>query len=424
MEAGSVHEAPRQHQDSEESEFEYSIEIVQQPVRARMVGLGDKDRRPISPPVIVKLVAHDKRTHQCVDPEDIDTSFLIMAADLRSESLTDANLVVTPQVGRSRTGSIVNKTQQQQQQQRAGRTQRSPSLQSSVSDRKSSTGGASVTFSETSSSLVSPAVRPATLPFEQQQHQPQTVEGAMYPRFNPTGLVRSRSSTSNSETSPRATLDMDLYEDDDTMIKPEQPVKKARSTLSNEDARLLDAPTYADPVRQERRTSAVDVDEKLQAASMPNLIGSLHANAFKLKDEEGRPGIYFILSDLSVRTEGQYRLRVRLFEIGASRSQMEIGVSPTETSQGQAGGSNGKMTEGSTGVAAAATSQTFSVMTAKKFAGMLEPSALSRCFAKQGVRIPTRSSARRRKPDDKDAPDLTSTTPLPDKGLGTLNGTQ
>ena len=38
-----------------------------------------------------------------------------------------------------------------------------------------------------------------------------------------------------------------------------------------------------------------------------NLIGSLSASAFQLTDTQGRPGIWFIMQDLSVRQEGTFR---------------------------------------------------------------------------------------------------------------------
>lgn len=38
-----------------------------------------------------------------------------------------------------------------------------------------------------------------------------------------------------------------------------------------------------------------------------NLIGSLAASAFRLSDTEDRIGIWFVLQDLSVRTEGPFR---------------------------------------------------------------------------------------------------------------------
>ena len=38
-----------------------------------------------------------------------------------------------------------------------------------------------------------------------------------------------------------------------------------------------------------------------------NLIGSLAASAFRLTDNKERIGIWFVLQDLSVRTEGHFR---------------------------------------------------------------------------------------------------------------------
>jgi Velvet factor len=47
-----------------------------------------------------------------------------------------------------------------------------------------------------------------------------------------------------------------------------------------------------------------------------NLIGSLTASAFRLKDHRSVPGIWFILQDLSVRTEGTFKLRFSFFNLG------------------------------------------------------------------------------------------------------------
>ena len=106
--------------------------------------------------------------------------------------------------------------------------------------------------------------------------------------------------------------------------------------------------------------------------TVPNLIGALHTNAFKLKDDRGEKGIFFIFHDLSVRTEGRFRLRLRFLSVGAG----------------------GRRTESGTAVAAYTFSQPFSVSSAKKFEGMMDPTPLSQCMAKQGVRIPTRKVAR------------------------------
>jgi len=47
----------------------FSLIVVQQPVRARMCGFGDKDRRPITPPPCVRLVVTDEQTQQEVPAE-------------------------------------------------------------------------------------------------------------------------------------------------------------------------------------------------------------------------------------------------------------------------------------------------------------------------------------------------------------------
>lgn len=45
----------------------YTLQVVQQPQRARMCGFGDKDRRPITPPPCIRLVIIDVATGVEVD---------------------------------------------------------------------------------------------------------------------------------------------------------------------------------------------------------------------------------------------------------------------------------------------------------------------------------------------------------------------
>lgn len=47
------------------------------------------------------------------------------------------------------------------------------------------------------------------------------------------------------------------------------------------------------------------------------LVGPLSANAARLNDEHRKPGIFFLFQDLSIRTEGAFKLRLRLMNIGA-----------------------------------------------------------------------------------------------------------
>ncbi|KAL9539569.1 hypothetical protein MBANPS3_010185 [Mucor bainieri] len=101
-----------------------------------------------------------------------------------------------------------------------------------------------------------------------------------------------------------------------------------------------------------------------------NLIGSSVSNAYHLYNENNEPGTYFIFHDLSVRTEGTFVLKFVFANLAAgepltmsTRIQQEVFSTP------------------------------FSVYPAKKFPGLTESTPLSKCFSKQGIKIPIRSDA-------------------------------
>jgi len=74
----------------------YSLEVVQEPIRARMCGFGDKDRRPLAPATVVKLVIKNE-DQTLVNDDDIDCSFFVVTADLWSpDGKLDRNLVLHP----------------------------------------------------------------------------------------------------------------------------------------------------------------------------------------------------------------------------------------------------------------------------------------------------------------------------------------
>ncbi|KAI9882846.1 MAG: hypothetical protein M1823_005415 [Watsoniomyces obsoletus] len=99
-----------------------------------------------------------------------------------------------------------------------------------------------------------------------------------------------------------------------------------------------------------------------------NLIGSLSASAFRLTDPDNKIGVWFILQDLSVRTEGLFRLKLNFVNVGEDN----------------------KLNTGSAPVLASCFSEVFQVYSAKKFPGVIESTALSKCFATQGIKIPIR----------------------------------
>ena len=66
---------------------------------------------------------------------------------------------------------------------------------------------------------------------------------------------------------------------------------------------------YAGPSYAPNPMPMAAVPPPASAAGMftRNLIGSLAVNAFKLTDTDGQLGFWFVLQDLSVRTEGTFR---------------------------------------------------------------------------------------------------------------------
>ncbi|CAK7204446.1 hypothetical protein SEUCBS139899_007203 [Sporothrix eucalyptigena] len=109
-----------------------------------------------------------------------------------------------------------------------------------------------------------------------------------------------------------------------------------------------------------------------------NLIGSLAASAFRLQDPADKIGIWFVLQDLSVRTEGNFRLRFSFVNVGPPSA------SPTGTPGSQF------VNTGKAPVLASCFSEVFTVYSAKKFPGVCESTVLSKTFATQGIKIPIR----------------------------------
>ncbi|KAI8343728.1 velvet factor-domain-containing protein [Chlamydoabsidia padenii] len=98
-----------------------------------------------------------------------------------------------------------------------------------------------------------------------------------------------------------------------------------------------------------------------------SLIGTLMSNAYELIDPHGDKGIFFIFDDLSVRIEGQYRLKFSLMDLTAVATSNQINIMDTIYSK------------------------PFKVYAPKYFPGIYETTDFSRCFANQGLKIAVRS---------------------------------
>lgn len=106
------------------------------------------------------------------------------------------------------------------------------------------------------------------------------------------------------------------------------------------------------------------------------LVGPLSANACRLLDEHRKPGIFFLFQDLSIRTEGTFRLRLRLMNVGAPPApepggyRVHTDVSP---------------------VLAQTFTEPFVVFSAKRFPGVPDTTALSIALGNQGQKLPLRN---------------------------------
>ncbi|OAD72334.1 hypothetical protein PHYBLDRAFT_181799 [Phycomyces blakesleeanus NRRL 1555(-)] len=117
---------------------------------------------------------------------------------------------------------------------------------------------------------------------------------------------------------------------------------------------------------------AADLDEELHLlrdGKTRSTTGSVVSSLYHLKDIDNSDAGFFVFPDLSVRMEGNYRLKLSLFEI--------IGKDVFHCKS--------------------IISDVFVVYSAKKFPGMEESTYLSRTFADQGLKIRIRKELRQRK---------------------------
>ncbi|KAI8149384.1 velvet factor-domain-containing protein [Fennellomyces sp. T-0311] len=117
---------------------------------------------------------------------------------------------------------------------------------------------------------------------------------------------------------------------------------------------------------------AADLDEELHLlrdGKTRSTTGSVVSSLYHLKDIDNSDAGFFVFPDLSVRVEGNYRLKLSLFEIIGKDVFHCVSI----------------------------ISDVFIVYSAKKFPGMEESTFLSRAFADQGLKIRIRKELRRQR---------------------------
>ncbi|KAL1920649.1 uncharacterized protein VTP21DRAFT_1026 [Calcarisporiella thermophila] len=108
-----------------------------------------------------------------------------------------------------------------------------------------------------------------------------------------------------------------------------------------------------------------------------NLMGSTSVSSHLLLNPAGELGLYFVFQDLSVRTEGEFRLKFSLVDL----APWKLRTDPCR-------------------IEAEVFSDVFTVYSAKKFPGMTDSTELSKCFARQGLKLAIREGKRYKRPVD------------------------
>ncbi|RAL63226.1 hypothetical protein DID88_004304 [Monilinia fructigena] len=330
----------------------YTLEVQQQPRRARMCGFGDKDRRPITPPPCVKLSITEIATGNEVDVNNIEHGMFVLNVDLWSaDGDRPVNLV--------------------------RHSQTSPSISATVPVSYTQLQGGTTAYSN-------------LLP-GQGQREPNSPPYGNAPPYQQAGF---NPFPAPSQVSPYS-----------QQQAGQQPGYSGNPNYPPQNG--YQQPNYYYPQTSQPVTSHNNQDpypsrpytpQDLGMGRMPmsqtnppqgmftrNLIGSLSASAFRLTDPDDRIGIWFVLQDLSVRTEGDFRLRFSFVNVGAPSASQNNANSSCSVNTGKAP------------VLASCFSDVFKVFSAKKFPGVVESTPLSKCFATQGIKIPIRK-------DGKDGP--------------------
>ncbi|KAJ9602440.1 hypothetical protein H2200_012982 [Cladophialophora chaetospira] len=319
--------------------YAFGLKIVQHPHRARMCGFGDKDRRPITPPLIVQLLIIDPATETEFDYEKtIDWQKLVCHV-----ALWDVN-------GNADT-SILKPDQ------------------------------SSAHISTTSLAPYPQIVRPMTT--RQIVHPYDITKTPAWQRdvLGPPPSPQSYSSGSHHDQNGHYDNGYDGHNGLQQHTMAQGPA--------------------ATPLAQAPAPQEMGFPGQSKVEPTRNLIGSMHSSLQKLEGLDGKIGLFFIFQDMSVRTEGWFRLKCSLFALG------KLGLDGEEQGAEQ-GPVAGLLLECPR--LASTFTKPFKVFSAKKFPGVGKTTAWSEKFANQGIKIPIRKNdakgkGKKRSHDDSDEED-------------------
>ncbi|KAF8204750.1 velvet factor-domain-containing protein [Pholiota molesta] len=423
----------------------YSLEVVQHPLRARMCGFGDKDRRPLAPAAVAKMIVR-RDDDTIVDVDEVDCSFFLVTVDLWSaDGKHEMNLVLHPSSTDRYVPSHASKSKRKAATGGGGRTTPTPSHYRPGDQTGHSTpslsahapyGNQTYFSPHTSSdnlanySQSTPYGAPAADPTSSWGYSPQLPSSGVDrstsfpPPILPSIHSFGRTTSSSSTDAGSATASHSVWASE-APAPPEPEILPYRAWNTDTAYAPVDVhsssidPALRAPAEQQQQrdggwasasysNAPVGAEDPSGAAVYPyqqgpyaqyppqasvapgtpvpthvpatvpplprhtytrTLVGPLSANACRLLDEHRKPGIFFLFQDLSVRTEGSFRLRMRLMNVGAPPAP-EMGSQRVHNDVSP--------------VLAQTFTEQFTVFSAKRFPGVPDTTALSIAFGNQG----------------------------------------
>ncbi|KAI8361333.1 velvet factor [Mortierella sp. GBAus27b] len=253
--------------DIDPSELSYSLEIVQQPQRARMCGFGDKDRRNITPAPVLKLVAKTPKG-KVVPASRLGRQAFIVNADLWLEDeTTERNLVMISTISSTKLPSRLH-----------------PSKLSDV------VSGSSPLFHSAEG---------------QDTEDPPSLQGR-----------HSRSVAPPTPNTPSQAEGLSVFPGE-SYRQPSSHQWEGHSRAMNDQQSRSRFEDRNSAVNEEMDESCEGYDEAdWDSLSTPNLVGQTTVGGQIAPDlDNKRLCIWFAFSVLSIRTEGVFKLRFSLFDL-------------------------------------------------------------------------------------------------------------
>ncbi|KIW84551.1 hypothetical protein Z517_03801 [Fonsecaea pedrosoi CBS 271.37] len=332
--------------------YGFAVEVIQQPKRARMCGFGDKDRRPITPPLIVKLHVFDPETHQEIDySKVVDLSKFILGVDL-----WDVH-------GSHEDNCVRNNTT-------------SPSISSTITAPYPPVTSTGLRGTQ--------SLRPYDVTNLPNWRGARDASSTSTPTSAPTSASSTYNNDSFEQRDPSYPYNNKIYGNHSNSHNGDTPYNGRRQNgydnpLHHRASAHDSIPQPGPPLRSSRSSQDMGPLNPVRGEPSKNLIGQCHTSVQRLDDENKEVGLYFIFQDLSVRTEGWFRLKCTLFCLAKLIMEDDDDNDPASNELYQ-----------EAPCLASSFTLPFKVFSAKKFPGVVETTHLSRIFADQGIKIPIR----------------------------------